>query len=52
MVKYLTDWEQCVHSRSGFKDCKNEQNMMLLPLETRLGLMITSELYPYRLLIL
>ena len=44
MVTYITDWEQSVQSRSGFEDHKNEQNMMLLPLETRQGLMITSKL--------
>jgi len=43
MVAYLDNWENSVEERSGFKDRKQEQNMMLLPLETRQGIRITSE---------
>ena len=42
MLKYLDDWEKSVREREGFKYMKNEQNMMLLSLETRQGIQITS----------
>lgn len=35
MMGYLKKWEESVTQREGYKDLKNEQNMMLLPLETR-----------------
>ena len=44
MLKYLDDWEKSVREREEYKDMKNEQNMMLLPLETRQGIQITSKL--------
>ena len=39
---YLEKWEDGVRQREGFKDLKNQQNMMLLPLETRQGIQITG----------
>jgi len=45
MVAYLDQWGKSVEERSGFEDCKHEQNMMVLPLETRQGITITSEYY-------
>jgi len=43
MIAYLDNWEKSVEERDGFKDRKQEQNMMLLPLETRQGIRITSK---------
>ena len=42
MMGYLEKWEKSVAQREGYKDLKNEQNMMLLPGETRQGIQITS----------
>lgn len=42
MMGYLEKWEESVTQREGYKDLKNEQNMMLLPLETRQGIQITG----------
>ena len=42
---YLEKWEKSVTQREGYKDLKNEQNMMLLPLETRQGIQITGIFY-------
>ena len=44
VVAYPNNWEKSVETRSGFKDCKQEQNVMLVPLETCQGIRITSEL--------
>jgi len=41
-MQYLHEWEKSVRERPGFKDLKNEQNMMLLPLETRQSIEITG----------
>ena len=31
---YVEKWQKSVTQREGYKDFKNEQNMMLLPLKT------------------
>lgn len=41
-LPYLDEWENSVRNRPGYKDDKAAQKMMLLPLETRQGILITG----------
>lgn len=42
LLMYLDEWEKSVRNRPGYKDNKAAQNMMLLPLVTRQGILITG----------
>ena len=41
-LPYLEEWESSVRSRPGYEGDKAAQKMMLLPLETRQGILITG----------
>lgn len=41
-MPYLDEWEKSVRNRPGYKEDKAAQKMMLLPLETRQGILITG----------
>ena len=40
MMGYLEKWKKSVTQREGYKDLKNAQNMMLLPLKTQKDIQI------------
>ena len=41
-LPYLNEWENSIKTRPGYENDKAAQTMMLLPLETRQGILITG----------